>query len=151
MPNNEMCLYSNTECTWPEVAKRVQWVKYTPMFIYALKLGWHLLAGIFFAMWLRTHFVCIYYSKTSDRWPSEIGTVYNRLDTDWGPKQVNLYCPQCVSCSEVPLYCDLYADMVKGRRNLMLGIPIAVCGYRFYFLHFWANLQKYETLVPTKK
>ena len=77
---------------------------------------------------------CFYfiYSKTSDSGPSEIGTVYNRplYEGHWlrsqiftlsivsihlqsprrgqplykGQKQVNLYCPQCVPCSEVPLY-----------------------------------------------
>ena len=42
--------------------------------------------------------------------------------------------------------------MVLGRKILMFYTTIvhiaSVCGYKN--LHFWANLQKYQTLVPAK-
>ena len=49
-------------------------------------------------------------------------------------------------------FCDLYADMVQGRQILMFDTTIVhadnVC--RCKFLRFWANPQKYQTLVPAK-
>ncbi len=49
-------------------------------------------------------------------------------------------------------FCDLYAEMVQGRQILMFyttrGLIANDCGYKI--LHFWANPQKYQTLVPAE-
>ena len=50
-------------------------------------------------------------------------------------------------------FCDLYAEMVQDRQILIFYTIIIVhiandCGYKI--LQFWANLQKYQTLVPAK-
>ena len=49
-------------------------------------------------------------------------------------------------------FCDLYAEVVQGRQILMFYTTLVrianLCGYNI--LHFWANLQKYPTLVPAK-
>ena len=50
-------------------------------------------------------------------------------------------------------FCDLNVEMVQGRQILMFYTTIVHiandCGYKI--LRFWANPQKYQTLVPTKK
>ncbi len=49
-------------------------------------------------------------------------------------------------------FCDLYAKTVQGRQILMFYTTIVLiandCGYEI--LRFWANAQKYQTLVPAK-
>ena len=49
-------------------------------------------------------------------------------------------------------FCDLNAEMVQGRQILMFYTTIVHiandCGYKI--LHFWANPQEYQTLVPAK-
>ena len=49
-------------------------------------------------------------------------------------------------------FCDLNAEMVQGRQILMFYTTIVHiandCGYKI--LRFWANPQKYQTLVPAK-
>jgi hypothetical protein len=50
-------------------------------------------------------------------------------------------------------FCDLYTEMVQGRQILMFYTTRVLiandCGHKI--LHFWANPQKYQTLVPAKK
>ena len=50
-------------------------------------------------------------------------------------------------------FCDLHKKMVQGRPVVMFYSTIVLlandCGYKT--LCFWANLQKYLTLVPAKK
>ena len=49
-------------------------------------------------------------------------------------------------------FCDLNTEMVQGRQILMFYTTIVHiandCGYKI--LRFWANPQKYQTLVPAK-
>ena len=47
-------------------------------------------------------------------------------------------------------FCDSCVEVVKGRQFLMLdNVCVAsVCGYKI--LHFWANPQKYQTLLSAK-
>ena len=46
-------------------------------------------------------------------------------------------------------FCDLCADMVKGRQFLMFDMYVTnVCEYKI--LRFLANPQKYQTLIPAK-
>ena len=49
-------------------------------------------------------------------------------------------------------FCELYAEMVQGQQILVFYPTIVHiandCGYKI--LCFWANPQKYQTLVPTK-
>jgi ABC-type transport system involved in Fe-S cluster assembly fused permease/ATPase subunit len=49
-------------------------------------------------------------------------------------------------------FCDLYTEMVQGQQILMFYATMVLiandCGYKI--LHFWANPQKYQTLVTAK-
>ena len=49
-------------------------------------------------------------------------------------------------------FCDLYAELVQGQQILMFYTTIVhiahVCRYKI--LRSWANLQKYQMLVPAK-
>ena len=51
-------------------------------------------------------------------------------------------------------FCDFYTEMVQGRQILMFYTTIVYihvandCGYKI--LRSWANLQKYQTLIPAK-
>jgi hypothetical protein len=49
-------------------------------------------------------------------------------------------------------FCDLYVEMVQGRQILTFYTTMVLiandCGYKI--LRFWANPQKYQTLVPAK-
>ena len=49
--------------------------------------------------------------------------------------------------------CDLYAEMVQGRQTLIFHtILVNIANdYGYKISRFWANQQKYQTLVPAKK
>ena len=100
-----------------------------------------------------------YYSKTSDSGPSDIGTVYNRplnkvhclrsqiftlpiafttsekrTNSLQRTKQVNLYYPQRVPCTEVPLYKEsamqfvgyIYIRTCYNTGNLLIDVVLIV-------------------------
>ena len=49
-------------------------------------------------------------------------------------------------------FCDLYAEMVQGQQILIFyTITVHIANdYGYKILRFWANPQKYQTVVPAK-
>ena len=52
----------------------------------------------------------------------------------------------------ITTFCDLYVEMVQGQQILMFYSTIVHIAkdHGYKSLHFWANPQKYQTLVPAK-